>query len=130
MYVVINSERIGNCQKDRVCFLNSFVLSQFLNELIWFRSIASWPDCKKDFDQLLEEFNESYQGYYGGVMKDAKTEFTYQLVEDTGLLSGAPQILERYFDYEAYAEIFFWKAIPNLTVTYYLASKFLGLTPG
>jgi antirestriction protein len=74
---------------------------------LYCENIASWPDCGKDFDQLLEDFNESYQGYYGGVMKDAKTEFTYQFVEDTGLLSGVPQILERYFDYEAYGRDLF-----------------------
>lgn len=70
-------------------------------------NIASWPGNGMDFDELLENFNESYQGYFGGVMKDAKKEFTYQYVEDTGLLSGVPKTLERYFDYEAYSRDLF-----------------------
>jgi hypothetical protein len=32
-------------------------------------------------------------------MKDPELEYAYQYVEETGLLSGGPQALERYFDY-------------------------------
>jgi antirestriction protein len=49
----------------------------------------------------------SYQGYFGRVMKDPKTEFTYQYVVYTGMLSGAPEILEKYFDYEAFGRDLF-----------------------
>lgn len=70
-------------------------------------NIVSLPGNGIDFDELLEGFNESYQGYFGGVMKDAKIEFAYQYIEDTGMLSDVPEILERYFDYEAYAKDLF-----------------------
>lgn len=74
---------------------------------LYCNSIAGRPASGMDFDELLEGFNDSYQGYFGGVMKDAKTEFTYQYIEDTGLLSGVPEILERYFDYETYTKDLF-----------------------
>lgn len=40
-------------------------------------------------------------------MKDAKIEYAYQYVEDTGMLANAPATLERYFDYEAFARDLF-----------------------
>ncbi|TKT92661.1 antirestriction protein ArdA [Dyadobacter frigoris] len=70
-------------------------------------NIVSWPANGNDLEETLEGFNEAYQGYYGGVMKDPKTEFTYQYVEDTGMLAGAPSVLERYFDYEAFGKDLF-----------------------
>lgn len=74
---------------------------------IYCLQIVYWPSDGNDLDETLEDFNETYQGYYGGVMKDPKTEFAYQFVEDTGLLAGAPDMLERYFDYESYARDLF-----------------------
>ena len=47
-------------------------------------------------------------------MKDPKTEFTYQYVEDTGMLSGAPKILERYFDYEAFGRDLFLESYTEI----------------
>jgi antirestriction protein len=70
-------------------------------------NIISWPANGNDLDETLEGFNEAYQGYYGGAMKDAKTEFAYQYIEDIGLLAGVPQMLERYFDYEAFGRDMF-----------------------
>ncbi len=70
-------------------------------------NITSWPAYGNDFEAMLEEFNESYQGYYGGAMKDPKTEFAYQYIEDIGLLAGVPQMLERYFDYDAFGRDMF-----------------------
>ena len=40
-------------------------------------------------------------------MKDPETEFAYQYIEDTGMLSDVPELLQRYFDYEAYARDLF-----------------------
>jgi antirestriction protein len=40
-------------------------------------------------------------------MKDPKLEFTYQYIEETGMLANAPDILERYFNYEAFARDLF-----------------------
>ena len=40
-------------------------------------------------------------------MKDATLEYTYQYVEETGLLSGLPSMLEKYFDYQAFAKDLF-----------------------
>ncbi|MCF0059089.1 antirestriction protein ArdA [Dyadobacter sp. CY356] len=70
-------------------------------------NIISWPANGNDLEETLEGFNEAYQGYYGGVMKDPKTEFAYQYIEDIGLLEGVPQMLERYFDYEAFGRDMF-----------------------
>ena len=70
-------------------------------------NIISWPANGNDLDEMLEGFNEAYQGYYGGVMKDPKTEFAYQYIEDIGLLAGVPELLERYFDYEAFGRDMF-----------------------
>jgi antirestriction protein len=69
--------------------------------------IVFWPANGNDLEETLEGFNEAYQGHYGGVMKDPKTEFTYQYVEDTGMFHGVPEILERYFDYEAFGRDLF-----------------------
>jgi antirestriction protein len=41
-------------------------------------------------------------------MKDAKVEYAYQYVEETGMLANAPATLERYFDYEAFARDLFF----------------------
>jgi len=70
-------------------------------------NIISWPVNGNDINETLEGFNEAYQGYYGGAMKDPKTEFTYQYVEDTGMLAGVPEHLEIYFDYEAFGRDLF-----------------------
>jgi antirestriction protein len=40
-------------------------------------------------------------------MKDATLEYSCQYVEETGLLSGVPSTLEKYFDYEAFARDLF-----------------------
>ena len=40
-------------------------------------------------------------------MKDSEIEFAYQYIEDTGMLSDVPELLQRYFDYEAYARDLF-----------------------
>ncbi|TDE13206.1 MULTISPECIES: antirestriction protein ArdA [Dyadobacter] len=74
---------------------------------IYCKDIASWPDKDKYFQELLEEFNDCYHGYYGGPMKDPQIEYAYQYVEDTGLLTDVSPTIERYFDYEAFAKDLF-----------------------
>jgi antirestriction protein len=74
---------------------------------IYCSNIISWPANGNDLEETLEGFNEAYQGYYGGAWKDPKTEFTYRYIEDTGMLSQAPEILERYFDYEVFGRDLF-----------------------
>ncbi|WP_149244355.1 antirestriction protein ArdA [Dyadobacter sp. 32] len=74
---------------------------------LYCNNITSWPGNGMYFDELLENLNECYQGYFGGAVKDAKIEFTYRYNEDTGMLSGVPEMLERYFDYEAYRRYLF-----------------------
>jgi antirestriction protein len=74
---------------------------------IYCSDIISWPANGNDLEETLEGFDEAYQGYYGWAMKDPKTEFTYQYVEDTGMLAGASSLLERYFDYEAFGRDLF-----------------------
>jgi antirestriction protein len=58
-------------------------------------------------DEQVESFQECYRGFFGGSMKDATLEYTYQYVEETGLLSGLPSMLEKYFDYQAFAKDLF-----------------------
>ena len=79
---------------------------------IYCSSIVSWPSNGNDLEETLQGFEESYQGYYSGSMKDPKpaagaVEFTYQYIEETGMLINAPDILVRYFDYEAFARDLF-----------------------
>ncbi|MDQ6479988.1 antirestriction protein ArdA [Dyadobacter sp. LHD-138] len=73
---------------------------------IYCAQIVYWPSNGNDLDETLEGFEQSYQGYFGKG-NDPKKDFAYQFVEDTGLLAGAPDILERYFDYEAYGRDLF-----------------------
>ncbi|PSL23643.1 antirestriction protein ArdA [Dyadobacter jiangsuensis] len=74
---------------------------------IYCKQINYWPSNGCELEDQIESFRESYQGFFGGCGKDATLEYTYQYVEDTGLLSGVPQALERYFDYEAFAKDLF-----------------------
>lgn len=74
---------------------------------IYCKDINRWPSNKYELEDQLESFRDSYQGYFAGSMKDAKIEYAYQYVEDTGMLSGVPVTLERYFDYEAFARDLF-----------------------
>jgi antirestriction protein len=76
--------------------------------------MTSWPEFGTDFETMLEGFHQSYQGYYGGAMKDPKTEFACQYIEDTGLLCGVPELLERYFDYEAFGRDMFLESYTEL----------------
>jgi len=45
-------------------------------------------------DDHVESFRECYQGFFGGSMKEAILEYTYQYVEETGRLAGVPSTLE------------------------------------
>jgi antirestriction protein len=74
---------------------------------IYCKQINYWPSNGYELEDQIESFRESYQGFFGGCGKDATLEYTYQYVEDTGLLSGVPQALERYFNYEAFAKDLF-----------------------
>ena len=71
---------------------------------IYCNQINYWPSNGYELEDQIESFRESYQGFFGGGGKDATLEYAYQYVEGTGLLSGVPQALERYFDYEAFAK--------------------------
>ncbi|OJV16415.1 MAG: antirestriction protein [Dyadobacter sp. 50-39] len=74
---------------------------------IYCKQINYWPSNGYELDDQLEGFRESYQGFFGGSGKDATLEYTYQYVEETGLLSDVPSTLEKYFDYEAFARDLF-----------------------
>lgn len=74
---------------------------------IYCELISSWPGTGKALDAQVESFQESYRGYFGGSMKDAKIEYSYQYVDDTLMLADAPSVLEQYFDYEAFARDLF-----------------------
>lgn len=49
---------------------------------------------EKDYGSILEKFQGTYQ---------SREDWAYGYVEDTGLLSGVPESIARYFDYEAFA---------------------------
>jgi antirestriction protein len=53
-----------------------------------------------DFEEAFDDFEERYQGYYDG--SNPESDFTYQLVEDTGLLNSIPETIQTYFDYDKY----------------------------
>ena len=74
---------------------------------IYYKQINYWPSNGYELDDQLEGFRESYQEFFGVSGKDATLKFTYQYVEETGLLSGVPSTLEKYFDYEAFARDLF-----------------------
>jgi antirestriction protein len=59
-----------------------------------------------DFEELIQEFNDEYQGYFDG-SEGAEVEFTYQYIEEQGILDGIPEKLQYYFDYEKYANDLF-----------------------
>lgn len=74
---------------------------------IYCKQINYWPSNGYELEDQIESFRESYRGFFGGSMKDPELEYAYQYVEEAGLLSGVPQALERYFDYEAFAKDLF-----------------------
>ncbi len=49
-----------------------------------------------------DDFESCCHGQY-----DSKLDFTYELVDETGLLDDVPEIAARYFDYEAFARDLF-----------------------
>lgn len=59
-----------------------------------------------DFDELMEEFNNEYQGYFDG-SQGAEVEFTYHFIEEHGILVGIPEKLKYYLDYVKYANDLF-----------------------
>ena len=59
-----------------------------------------------DFEELMQEFNDEYQGYYDG-SEGAEVEFAYKYIEEHGILSEIPEHLQYYFDYKAYANDLF-----------------------
>jgi len=103
---------ISECSLDE----NAYDYFQALDEMdgdtadafkVYCEQISSWPGNGKVLDEEVESFQESYRGYFGGSMKDAKIEYAYQYVEEIGMLADVPSVLERYFDYEAFARDLF-----------------------
>jgi hypothetical protein len=56
---------------------------------LYCEQISSWPSNGKRIDEQVESFQESSHGYCGGSMRDVKGEYTYQYVEETGMLADA-----------------------------------------
>ena len=54
-----------------------------------------WLNDGYDFD--VEAMQEHYAGKF-----DSLVGWAYEYVEETGLLDGVPEVVARYFDYEAY----------------------------
>jgi len=55
-----------------------------------------------DLDDAINNFEEAFQGEY-----DSELDFTYSLVDDTGMLSSVPENLQYYFDYEKFSRDLF-----------------------
>lgn len=103
---------ISECSLDE----NIYVYMEAVSEMdgmraaafeIYCSHVAGWLKRGDGIEELLDKFNDSYQGYYGKGSDDVKEEFAYYLIEETGLLSGIPETLTRYFDYEAYGKDLF-----------------------
>jgi antirestriction protein len=91
-------------------YLPSFLISEsslHQDTFKYFEAVSEMDDDRAEAFEIYCSDIVSYQGYFGRVMKDPKTEFTYQYVVYTGMLSGAPEILEKYFDYEAFGRDLF-----------------------
>ncbi|MCF2487515.1 antirestriction protein ArdA [Dyadobacter sp. CY347] len=95
---------------------NAFPFFQTISEMdgetaeafkVYSEQINCWPGNGKSLDEQIDAFQDSYRGYFGGSMKDAKVEYAYQYIEETGLFADMPTTLERYFDYEAFARDLF-----------------------
>ena len=80
---------------------------------LYCQQISSWMPNKQNVGELMDNFNEAYQGYYGGSLKSPEEEFAYQFVEETGLLVDVSETLARYFDYEAYSRDMFLSGYSN-----------------
>ena len=77
------AEEIDNLSDDEVIALQAY-LEQYANNI----------------EQALEEVRQgNYRIYYN---RDNMEDVAYQVVNDCGLLDGAPEELKVYFDYEAY----------------------------
>jgi antirestriction protein len=85
---------------------------------IYCSSIVSWPSNGNDLEETLQGFEESYQGYFSGSMKDPETEFAYQYIEDTGMLSDVPELLQSILIMKPLQGIYFWKGIVNMMVMF------------
>jgi len=81
---------------------------------VYCEQISGWPGNGKTLDAQVESFQESYRGYFGGSVNDAKIEYAYQYVDETGMLANAPSVLERYFDYDAFARDLFLEGYTEL----------------
>jgi antirestriction protein len=103
---------ISECSLQKEAFAYFEAIGEMNDEAaeafeIYCKQINYWPNNRYELEDQLESFRESYRGFFGGSMKDATLEYTYQYVEETGLLSGVPSTLEKYFDYEAFARDLF-----------------------
>jgi antirestriction protein len=64
---------------------------------------GSWQGLTK----MMKYFENSYQGYYGKGTENAEIRYTEQFVDDMGYLKNVPDVVQRYFDFEAYAKELF-----------------------
>ncbi|MGX5855994.1 antirestriction protein ArdA [Dyadobacter jiangsuensis] len=103
---------ISECSLDKNAFAYFEATGEMDDEAaeafeIYCKQISFWPSNGYELEDQLENFRESYHGFFGGSGKDATLEYAYQYIEETGLLSDVPSTLERYFDYEAFARDLF-----------------------
>ncbi len=103
---------ISECSLHKEAFAYFEAFSEMDDETadafgIYCNQISFWPSNGYELEDQLESFWESYRGFFGGSMTDATLEYAYQYVEETGLLSGVPSTLGKYFDFEAFARDLF-----------------------
>ncbi len=86
----------------------SFINESWVDSMLWtfldndsdYAAKVAFIEHFTDWDE--GRFEEAYQGEF-----DSELEFTYQLVEESGMLADQPDFLQRYFDYEAFSRDLF-----------------------
>lgn len=77
---------------DKIWKMYELIKQHGINEITAFIQCFSADDLDED------TFSERFQGEFQSVL-----DYCYQWIEDTGLLSGVPEHITRYFDYESFA---------------------------
>lgn len=85
--------------------MNTETLSQIIGEGYDPTPVREWADnigvtieTPEDWEEQRGEYEDAFNGHW-----DSELDFTYNLVDDAGMLHGASsELVSRYFDYEAF----------------------------
>jgi antirestriction protein len=108
-YENIPKKLISECSLNDKLFVYIEAIKDMENEAI--EALGLFIDDKDinedtDFEELMQEFRDEYQGYYDG-SEGTEVEFAYKYIEEHGILSEILEHLQYYFDYKAYANDLF-----------------------